>query len=205
MGKLGESEKEELEALRLRLALGNRLQIARSWSDLASLYLKKQKFAKAKDFAQQAVAEFVTNERAEVLDRLSARFALAEALCYLKDCPSAIPLLQAAFDEAKATMPPNSFAIGESDFILGYAYWKAGDMSGADEHMQRGTAQMNVQLGWGHPVYLKALACYAQFLRENKRVDAANVVEGRIRQAQAVVDVGSLQTRQGMFGFAGLK
>jgi hypothetical protein len=67
--------------------------------------------------------------------------------------------------------------------------------------MERGTALMNAQLGWGHPVYLQALTCYAQFLRENHRVEAANVVEGRIRQAEAVVDVRSLQARQGLFGF----
>jgi tetratricopeptide (TPR) repeat protein len=201
MRKLGESEKEELEALRLRQALGDRLKIARSWNDLAALYLNKGKFAKARDFARQAVAEFVTNGQADVLDRVSARIALSQALCYLKDCPSAIPLLMAALDEAKARMQPDSFAIGESDFLLGYAYWKAGNMSEADEHLERGAALMNVQLGWGHPAYLMALANYAQFLRENHRVEAANVVEGRIRQAEAVVDVRSLQTHQGAFGF----
>jgi len=201
MGKLGESEKEELEALSLRQALGDRLQIARSWSDLAALYLNKRKFAKARDFAQLAVAEFVTNGKADVIDRMAARIALSQALCYLKDCPSAIPLLNAALDDAKAAMQPDSFAIGESNFILGYAYWKAGDISKAEEHMEQGAGQMNVQLGWGHPVYLKALACYAQFLRENHRIEAANVVEGRIRQGEAVVDVRSLQTRHGAFGF----
>jgi tetratricopeptide (TPR) repeat protein len=201
MGKLGESEKEELEALSLRLAIGNRLQIARSWSDLAALYLMKRKFAKARDFAQQAVAEFVTNGKADVLDRMSARFALSEALCYLKDCPSAIPLLKAALDDAKTSMRPDSFAIGESDFLLGYIYWKVGNISEADMHMERGAAQMNMQLGWGHPVYFKALASYAQFLRETHRVEAANVIEHRIRQAEAIVDVRSLQTGQGAFGF----
>jgi hypothetical protein len=59
---------------------------------------------------------------------------------------------------------------------------------------------MSVQLGWGHPAYLKALRCYAQFLHENQQVEAANVVERRIRQAEAVVDVHSMQTAQGMFG-----
>jgi hypothetical protein len=77
-------------------------------------------------------------------------------------------------------------------------------MPGAAEYLERGTAQMNTQLGWGHPVYLKALRCYAQFLHENRQVEAANVVERRIRQAEAVVDVHSIQTAQGMFGFDGL-
>jgi len=48
------------------------------------------------------------------------------------------------------------------------------------------------------------LKFYAQFLHEDQKVEAANVVERRIRQAQAVVDVHSIQTAQGMFGANGL-
>jgi tetratricopeptide (TPR) repeat protein len=205
MGKVRESEREDQDALRLRLALGDQLQIARSRSDLAILYLNKQKYEKARDLARQAEAEFVTNGRATAMDRISARFTISEALCYLKDCPSAIPLLKAALDEAKATMRPDDFPLGLSTFLLGYAYWKSGDIRGAAEYLERGAAQMNAQLGWGHPAYLKALGCYAQFLHENHQGEAANVVERRIRQAQAVVDVHSLQTAQGMFGIDGLR
>jgi hypothetical protein len=71
--------------------------------------------------------------------------------------------------------------------------------------MARGTDKMSLQLGWGHPSYLKALRCYAQFLHENRQSEAANVVELRIRQAEAVVDVHSIQTAQGMFGVDGLR
>ncbi len=38
MGKFGEGEKEEMEALKLRQNMGDRLQIARSWDDLGGLY-----------------------------------------------------------------------------------------------------------------------------------------------------------------------
>lgn len=205
MGKVRESEREDQEALRLRQELGDPLQIARSRGDLAILYLNKQKYEKARDLARQAEAEFVTNGRASAMDRISARFTLSEALCYLKDCPSAIPLLKGTLDEAKATMRPDDFPLGLSTFLLGYAYWKSGDMLGAAEYLERGAAQMNAQLGWGHPAYLKALGCYAQFLHENHQGEAASVVEHRIRQAQAVVDVHSLQTAQGMFGIDGLR
>jgi tetratricopeptide (TPR) repeat protein len=205
MGKFRESEGESQEALKLGENLGDPLLIARSRDDLAILYLAKQKYQKARDLARQAEAEFVKNVRADVLDRISARFTLAEALCNLKDCPSAIPLLKAALAEAKATLHADDFSLALSTFLLGYAYWKSGDMSGAAEYLERGTAQMNTQFGWGHPVYLKALRCYAQFLHENKQVEAANVVERRIRQAEAVVDVHSIQTAQGMFGFDGLR
>jgi tetratricopeptide (TPR) repeat protein len=205
MGKFRESERENQEALRLGENLGDRLLIARSRDDLAILYLAKQKYQKAKDLARQAEAEFVKNVRADVIDRISARFTLAEALCNLKDCPSAIPVLKAALAEAKATLHAGDFSLGLNTFLLGYAYWKSGDMIGAAEYLERGTAQMNTQFGWGHPSYLKALRCYALFLHENQQVEAANVVERRIRQAEAVVDVHSIQTAQGTFGIDGLR
>ncbi len=205
MGKLRETEREEEEALRLRQDIGDPLQIARSRNDLAILYLAKQKYEKARDLSRQAEAEFVKNGRANVLDRITARLTLAEALCDLKDCTSAISLLKAAVDESKATLHPDDFPVGVGNFLLGYAYWKSGNMSEAEEYMKQGTDQMNIQLGWGHPAYLRALTFYAQFLHENRQVEAANVVERRIRQAESVVDVHSIQTAQGMFGVGGLR
>jgi len=139
MGKYRECERGDQEALRLRQDLGDPLLIARSRDDLAILYLAKQKYEKARDLARQAEAEFVKNGRADVLDRITARFTLAEALCYLKDCPSGIPLLKAALDEAKTALHPDDFAVGFSNFLLGYAYWKSGNMSGAEEYMERGS------------------------------------------------------------------
>jgi tetratricopeptide (TPR) repeat protein len=205
MGKLRESEKEELEALKLRQDLGDPLLVARSWNDLAVLNLKKQKFEKTIDFGRRAEAEFVKNGKADALDRISVRLALAEALCSLKDCVSTIPMLKAALAEATATLPPEELPVSFSDFLLGYAYWKSGEMSLASEYMERGTTLMSVRLGWGHPAYVNALKQYAKFLRENQRTEAANVVERQIREAEAVVDVHSIQTSQGMFGVNGLR
>jgi tetratricopeptide (TPR) repeat protein len=194
IGKLRESEKESLEALKITLDLGDTLLIARSQDDLAILYLAKKKYEKARDMARLAEAEFVRNGRADVLDRVTARITLSESLCNLKDCPSAIPLLKAALEEARASMSPEDFPIGLSDFLLGYAYWKSGNIGGAEQYLAQGTTEMDRQLGWGHPAYLKALKCYAEFLHEDRQVEAANAVERRIRQAEAVVDVHSIQT-----------
>ena len=203
IGKFRESERENQEALTLGENLGDTLLIARSRDDLAILYLAKQKYQKARDLARQAEAEFVKNVRADVLDRISARFTLAEALCNLKDCPSAIPLLKAALEETKTALHLDDFTVGLNNFLLGYAYWKSGNLSGAGDYMAAGTERMGLQLGWG--TYLKALRCYAQFLHENRQSEAANVIERRIRQAEAVVDVHSIQTAQGMAGIDGLR
>jgi len=61
MGKLRDSEKEVQEAMKLRQEVGDRLPIARSQNDLAIIYIKEQKYAKARDLAQQAEAEFTAN------------------------------------------------------------------------------------------------------------------------------------------------
>ena len=165
------------------------------------LYLKEQKFAKARDLAQQAEAEFAANVRASALDRVTVRSVLSEALCSLKDCASAIPLLKAAISEARTALQPTDFVIGLCDYLLGDAYWKTGNILAAEEYLERGTTQMRAQLGWGHPVYLNSLKHYALFLRDNQRMEAANVLERQIRQAEAVVDVRAIPGHRGTLSF----
>jgi tetratricopeptide (TPR) repeat protein len=205
MGKQRQAEKEELEALKLRQSLGDSLEIARSWNSLAQLYLREGKYTAAKDYAQRAMDEFSVNTHAKAVDRISSRFNVSLALCFTKDCPSAIPLLKDAIDLAKASYRPNDSPMGIGDFLLGYAYWKAGDQSGAAEYMKQGTTIMKEQLGGGHPTYLKAMSAYARFLRERQRIEDAEAVEREIRMAEAHVDVHSIQTANGAMSLAGLR
>jgi hypothetical protein len=153
----------------------------------------------------KALDEFTVNGQAAVVDRLSARYALAMALCYLKDCGSAIPVLKEAVEEANAKLHRGDFPIGFGSFLLGYAYWKSGNMLEAGPQFREGTVAMSEQLGWGHPAYLSALRQYAKFLKENNQKDVANSVERQIRQAESVVDVHSLQSAKGTFGVNGLR
>jgi tetratricopeptide (TPR) repeat protein len=195
MGKMREAEREEMEALRLRQNLGDSLGIARSWNALSGLYFRERKYEPSRDLAQRALDEFSKNREADVVDRLSSRMNLSLALCYMKECPLAVPVLKDAVAIAKASFKVNDFPVGEGEFLLGFAYWKSGDVAGANEYMEAGTSMMKEQLGWGHPAYLNALGQYARFLRENHRVEDAEVVERQIRRAEAVVDVHSIQTR----------
>jgi tetratricopeptide (TPR) repeat protein len=205
MGKLRESEKENQETLKIREALGNRLQIARTWNDLAALFLAQNKFQKVRSYAQKALDEFTSDSLATPFDKISARFAIARALCSTDQCTTAIPLLKTALEDAKNAPQVSNLPVGLGYFLLGYAYWRSGEMSLAGEDLERGTTMMNARLGWGHPVYVNALRLYVQFLHENHNVEAANVVERRVRQAEAVVDIHSIQAAQGMFGVNGLK
>jgi tetratricopeptide (TPR) repeat protein len=204
-GKLHEAEKEQLEALRIRESLGVRLEIARSWDSLSGLYFKEHKYQVSRDFAQRAMDEFSADNSADVVDRITSRLYLSMAMCYSKDCQAAVPLLKDAIEMAKSSFKTTDFPVGEGKFLLGFAYWKSGDIARASASMQEGTAIMREQLGWGHPTYLNALGNYARFLRENRRAEEAEVVEQQIRQAEAVVDVRSLPVRSGVDSLAGLR
>jgi tetratricopeptide (TPR) repeat protein len=193
MGKMREAEREEMEALRLRENLGNPLEIARSWSALSGLYLNERKYIPSRDLAQRALDEFSKNKEADVVDRISSRMNLSLALCYMKECSSAVPMLKDAVAIAKVAFKANDFPIGESEFLLGFAYWKSGDIADAKEYMDAGTTLMKEQLGWGHPAYLNALGQYARFLRKNHHAEDAEAVERQIRLAEAVVDVHSMR------------
>jgi tetratricopeptide (TPR) repeat protein len=205
MGKLRQAEREELEALSLREKLGNSLGIARSWNALSGIYFKERKFAISREFAQRALDEFSVDKQADVADRISARLNLAVAMCYMKECPSAVPVLKDTVAIAKVAFKPNDFPVGEGEFLLGFAYWKSGEISLASDFMEQGVAIMKGQLGWGHPAYINALSQYARFLRESRRVEDAEVVERQIRQAESVVDARSIATRGGADSLAGLR
>ena len=205
MGKLRESEREEHEALRLREKAADKLQIARSWSDLAALSLAQKKYPRAKEFAERATAELLVNSNAQPIDRVASRYTLALALCYVKACLSALPLLKDAVTEAQATMLASDLTVGFGNFLLGYVYWQSGDIAKAGEYMEHGKSIMAEHLGWQHPTYLGASRQYARFLRENSRVEDAEVIERQIRQAQTTVDVKALQTQEGAFSYTGSK
>jgi tetratricopeptide (TPR) repeat protein len=205
MGKMRQAESEELEALKLREGVGDSLETARSWNSLAAVYLRWRKYRTARDFARRAVDEFSVNQHAGVVDRVSSQFGLAMALCSMKDCASAISLLKEAIGTANATFQAKDFPLGVGYFLLGFAYWQSGSLSEAGRFMEQGTAIMKEQLGWGHPAYLNALRQYALFLRKSQRSEEAKTVEHEIRQAEAVVDVHSIQTRGSGDVLAGLR
>lgn len=205
MGDVRKSEKEEMEALRLREKSGDRLQLAESWSTLAAVSLKQHKYEKARDFAAKAVAEFTANPKADESDRIAAQYALGIALCSLKDCASSVPVLKQALDDARTHFSAQDLPVGMGEFLLGYAHWKLGDMTSAGREMHDAVTDMNAQLGWGHPTYMGVLALYAKYLHETRNVEAANDVERQIRRAQAVVDVGEIQSGRAVLGFDGLR
>jgi hypothetical protein len=81
--------------------------------------------------------------------------------------------------------------VGVDQYLLGYAYWHCGDMNSASELMARGIARMKIDLGWGHVIYVNAVAQYAKFLRQSGQVEEAKSAESEVRQAKSLVDARS--------------
>jgi tetratricopeptide (TPR) repeat protein len=205
MGELREAEREQLEALRIRARVGDPLGTARTWNDLADLYLKQQRYKMAAKYAQRAMD--VLGSRSEVApeDRIAVRQTLAFALCRIRQCASAIPLLQDALELAKRHFGDDSLAVGVGYYLLGFASWQNGNRSDAAEWMERGTIRMKVDLGWGQAIYVNAMRQYARFLQEQGQFEAAMTAEREVKQAEAVVDARSITGRTAEVGAAVLR
>jgi tetratricopeptide (TPR) repeat protein len=203
MGEMRGAEKEGLEALRIRERVGEPVAIALSWSQLAALYLRRHEYKKAVEFGQKAFEVLGDDPGIDPSESIGVRFTVARALCESGDSAKAIPMIQQSIETAKAAYGKDSLPEGIGGYLLGYAYWRSGDMAGAAEWMERGTTRMKVELGWGHPMYVEALGKYALFLRGRGQVEAAAVLEREVRQAGVVVDVRSLPQHTGAMGLTG--
>ena len=199
IGKVREAEREHMEALKIRESIGDPVGIALTWTDLASLYVDQRQYKKAVDFGQRSLAVLGDDSRVAPVDRVAVRQILGTALCESHDCMHAIPMLKDAVDLASRSFGADSVSAAIAAYVLGYAYWRSGNMVDAATWMQEGTDGMKPGLGWGHPMYLKAMNTYAQVLRAQGRMEAAATAETEVRGANAVVDARSLTARSSAF------
>jgi tetratricopeptide (TPR) repeat protein len=195
MQDLKQAEKDQLDALRVREAVGDPIGIALTWNDLAALYIKERHFSQGLDYAQRAMNVLGDNPAVLPADRIAIHQTLALALCGVHQCLQAIPLLKASLEIARTSFGADSLSFGIGAFQLGYAYWQNGQMDQAVEWMQRGTVQMKIDWGLGHEVYINAVQQYAKLLRQRGQTESAQAAEREVRQAQAVVDARSFAAR----------
>jgi tetratricopeptide (TPR) repeat protein len=195
MGQFREAEKEELESLGIRESVGEPVGIAQTWNDLADVYVKQQHYKKAAFYGEKAMAVIGDDPKVDVADRIAIRQTLGYAFCLDKECERGLPLLKDAVEMSKGRYGEGSLEVGVAYYLLGYAAWQGGDMNGAADWMGRGINRMKVEMGWGHPVYLNAVSQYAQFLRKNGQMEAADSAQREVRQGQAVVDARSFTGR----------
>lgn len=195
MGELRKSESEEREALRLREGAGDREGIALSMGSLARLSLRQQLYPEAVSYAQAAMNTIGNDPNVDVAERIAARQLLADALCRTHACDKAIPLLTEEVDLAKSGFGADSLPTAVARYHLGFGYWQTGDFTAAEVWMERGTAGMRPQFGWGHPIYIEAMRQYARLLRQRGELEAASTAERELRRAQSIVDARTFTAR----------
>jgi tetratricopeptide (TPR) repeat protein len=184
-GNVKEAERAESKALKMREEAGLTSEFPRSWYHLATLYLREHQPAKATNFAERAVNAFLADPSAVPEDKLGSQLVLASALCQSHQYAEAIEKLRRAVQMAKQTYGPGTLPTGFSSFLLGYAFWKSGDLSSAGGLMQDGAEIMGKTLGWKHPGYLLVMTRYAQFLRKQHRQDVARPIEQQVKRMRA--------------------
>jgi tetratricopeptide (TPR) repeat protein len=181
-GDTGQAERAEHEALSIRQAKGLTADLEQSWYQLAGLALREHRFDKARDYAQRAVDQLQTEPAPDPDEEINARFALGAALCRLQRYAEAIANMQTAMDVVHRTYQPGDFPAGFGSFLLGFTYWKSGDVERARGLMKDGAAVAQKQLGWSHPVCLAIMNEYEQYLRGTRQKDEARAVREELRQ-----------------------
>ena len=181
-----------MEALKVRESIGDPVGIALTWTDLASIYVQERQYKKAVDFGQRSLAVLGDNPNVTPTDRIAVRQILGTALCESHDCGRAIPMLKDAVDLASRNFGADSLSVAITSYVLGYAYWRSGDIVDARASMERGMVRIKADLGWGHPLYVKSMNTYARVLRAQGQLEAAATVESEARAASGVVDARSL-------------
>lgn len=187
-GSVPEAERAELKALRIREEAGQKPDLARSWYHLGTLYLRQRRAGEAQDYAGRAVSELLSEPNASPDDKISALFALSLSDGLAHEYPKAIQSLQDALRLAKAIYQPTDFPVGFGTFLLGYTYWKAGELAPARELMRQGTDIMGQQLGWWSPAYRSVMMQYAHFLRADHQKAAARRIEQNVERARPESD-----------------
>jgi hypothetical protein len=99
---------------------------------------------------------------------------------------------------ANETYAPDTFPVGFSAFLLGYAYWQNGNLPSAEGRMQRGTEIMGKELGSEHPAYLTVMAQYARFLREDHRRDEARAIEEQVKRMRSQLNANPATHGRGL-------
>jgi tetratricopeptide (TPR) repeat protein len=172
-GKFGKAEPLEWKALAIREDTNDRTAIGTSYTHLAMLAYGRHDLTAADADAGMAVSLLVPERRADGTgteatpeEKMSALIDLALIECARRDCAGAIPELNRALRIAHANYQSNSVPVGFLDFLLANASWRNGDLRDAPALMKRGIAEMQQQLGWGHPTYIAALKQYRSLLTQ---------------------------------------
>ena len=182
-GDFTRAEPLENEALALRESLHDSTGEGRSWMHLAMLALGRHDVATAAHNAQLAADRLLNSTAATPQEQMTALITLSFVRCAQNLCSAAIPLLKKAHHIALTSSQAQSFPAAFTDFLLGYADWRDGNLHAAARLMKSGSAGMRTQLGSNHPTYISAMTQYAAFLDQTHHSAEAAAIRAELSQS----------------------
>jgi len=201
-GEFSKAERLERKALDIRERENDVTLIGISHTHLSVLLLGKREYASAEAEAEMATRLLIPKQTQPVSqttatpeNQMSALINLALVQCARGACRSAEPQLRCALRIAHMNYSDNSIPVGFIDFLLGYVLWKSGDNQSAEELMRNGTQELSTQLGWGHPMYVRAMKQFETFLTQAGHTSEADEIRARIakfERSPGTIDVQSL-------------
>jgi hypothetical protein len=141
----------------------------------------------------------------DVAALMSALIDFSLIKCARGVCADAIPELNRGLRLAHANYEANSVPVGFLNFLLGYAYWKNGDLKQAPGLMKSGIDEMQQQLGWGHPTYVAALKQYRSSLIQAGSKGEAGEVDRRIALLEQASRSGERLEKSGLMGIDSMR
>jgi len=195
LGNLKQAEKDQQQALVIRKEIGDPLGVALTWTDMASTYLQDRHYKKASEYARKSYDILGNRTDIEPTDHIAVLQVMASALCGMKRCSEAVPIMKRAVEESKSAYGIDSLSAAIEGFGLGVIFWNEGDNIDAADWMRRSLARMKVNLGWGAPVYVSAVKQYAQFLYQTGQSQEASNAESEVRHIESILDARTVVTR----------
>jgi tetratricopeptide (TPR) repeat protein len=200
-GQFSKAEPLEQKALAIRENASDVLGVGISHMHLSVLLLGRREFFSAQAEAEMAVRLLVAaHSAATPEEKMNALIDLALARCARDTCATAVSDLKRALRIAHTSYTPDSIPVGFLDFLLGYAQWKSGDHDSAGELMKKGTQELSIHLGWGHPTYLLALRQYRIFLTQSGHTAEAGEVTDRIAAFERSAGIAGVESARAARG-----
>ena len=200
-GRFSKAEPFEQKALAIRENASDLLGVGISHMHLSVLLLGNREFYAAEAEAEMAVSLLIPEQTppaarsvATPEEKMTALIDLALVRCARDACATAVPDLRRALRIARISYTANSIPVGFLDFLLGYALWKGGDNDSAGELMRKGTQELSIQLGWGHPTYLRALRQYRIFLTQAGHTTEAEEIRARIAKLERSPGIAQVES-----------
>ncbi|QEE30641.1 tetratricopeptide repeat protein [Terriglobus albidus] len=200
LGNIADAEKVRTQAFHLREEIGNPIDLARGHEHLAEVLLARHRFKEAEQHARAAYDTLSAKPEPDDMDAptaehpqytqrrgntmLAALITLVFAECNQSELQECLQAAKQADQIATQEFASGSLEQAHAAMALGFAQWKTGDVSTADQTLRSGMAMMKARLGEGHPLVLDSMYEYREFLQAQHRKADLSSLDHQIKDVK---------------------